>query len=966
MKECLKRGVLLVGLLTLGTELEAGTNEWPRAKFEPPAGKVILFVGQDNASVGGNGSYTNGYVDNIGVPGGITHYVYFSPGWKNNFKYTFDKDRVGGLNKETTWGAGPMCMKAYMDSPKLASCLIHLSISMEGNREDKVADGSYDYLIAELVQFLKKYSDRAFLIRIGYEFDGHWNGYDPENFKTAFKRIVDQLRAAQVSNFATVMASSGGEKAGKWEAYYPGDEYVDWVGYSLFRGKDTGRRALDFARKHKKPVFIAEATPKGTFLDKEDGEKAWAGWYKDFFKHIEANLDVIRAISYINCDWDAQPMWDKWGNSRLEANEIVRNKWLEQMKKPYMVEAEDNPLALIGFQTTSKQPVELPGVVKSEVLAGSSLNKRIEAEAADVMEGLKVESCSAGGKYLTAIENNKAIIVRQMDLGEGAFSFAARVANRSDGGVIEIRLDGPEGKLLGNCMVSPSTGGWQIWNTKAADLEPVKGLHDICLRFKGGAGSLFNLDWFTFYGQAQLDRVTWRLSTLANPGVFKGSLNPVAGELNATVVLDPAQTFQRIDGFGGAFNDIGWDVLKQLDVKARDQVMHELFDPESGCRFVYGRVPIGMSDFTTTKDYSLDEKQNDYELASFSIAHDRDLLIPYVKSAKAIQPNLMIHASPWTPPTWMKTRSTWEGKDRKRAVKIRMEPQVLKTYATYFRRFIEEWAKEGIEVFAVFPQNEASYNAAKHPSCDWSGNELLTFMKNYLHPEFVKHDVGSQIWLGTFNCSKYDIYIKPTVEDPVSRSFVRGYGFQWGGAKAMGQTMKVLKDPAIRQMQTENMCHKGANSWQDAEATFRLMSDYFSNGANSYMFWNMVLNANPKAYWLLREQNAMITIAPESGTVLYQPEFYLMKHLSHYVLPGAVCIAYTCSNKDLKVIAFRNPDNSVVSLISCVANQEAKVGIRVGDKTVKLTLPGHSISTILWGGSNDGSAWVANPANNKG
>ena len=206
------------------------------------------------------------------------------------------------------------------------------------------------------MQFLKEYPDRAFLLRIGYEFDGSWNNYDSANFKKAFKRIVDQLRAAKLDNFATVMASSGSEKPGKWEEYYPGDEYVDWVGYSYFRGNDLGRQALDFARKHKKPVIIAESTPQGTFLDKCEGEKAWGGWYDRYFKHIEANLDVIRAISYINCNWDAQPMWHNhnWGNSRLEVNEVVRKKWLEQMKKTCMVEAKDHPLEMINFKPAGK------------------------------------------------------------------------------------------------------------------------------------------------------------------------------------------------------------------------------------------------------------------------------------------------------------------------------------------------------------------------------------------------------------------------------------------------------------------------------------------------------------------------------------------------------------------------------------------------------------------------------------
>jgi len=74
--------------------------------------------------------------------------------------------------------------------------------------EDKIATGEYDHLIEELANFLRKYRSMPFLIRIGYEFDGSWNDYDPENFKLAWRRIVDGLHERDIDNFATVMASS--------------------------------------------------------------------------------------------------------------------------------------------------------------------------------------------------------------------------------------------------------------------------------------------------------------------------------------------------------------------------------------------------------------------------------------------------------------------------------------------------------------------------------------------------------------------------------------------------------------------------------------------------------------------------------------------------------------------------------------------------------------------------------------
>ena len=320
------------------------------AKFEPVEGNVIVFVGQDNDSVGGTEKHTNGYVDHIGVPGGITHYVYMTEGWTNGTGFTFDEGHVDGLYEETTWGAGPMCMRCYVESPILDNSIMHLSISMEGNSEDKVANGTYDYLIEELIQFLQDYPDTPFLIRIGYEFEGPWNNYDAENFKLAFQRIVDHLNEAGVTNYATVMASSSPTTPiNVWEQYYPGDEYVDWVGYSYWAGDIVNAGSLEFAREHNKPVFIAESTPRSYYLDNESGEVAWDFWYDAFFSHIEENLDVIKAVSYINADWDAQPMWNGWGDTRIEANEFVAEKWQEKMAEPLYINAEDEPFAIIQF-----------------------------------------------------------------------------------------------------------------------------------------------------------------------------------------------------------------------------------------------------------------------------------------------------------------------------------------------------------------------------------------------------------------------------------------------------------------------------------------------------------------------------------------------------------------------------------------------------------------------------------------
>ncbi len=130
-----------------------------------------------------------------------------------------------------------------------------------------------------------------------------------------------------------------------------------------------------------------------------------------------------------------------------------------------------------------------------------------------------------------------------------------------------------------------------------------------------------------------------------------------AGSPDLTIVEDALH--QEIDGFGGAFNEQGWDALGVLDETERQRALGLLFGSSDGARFRFGRVPIGASDYALER-YTLDDVPGDYALASFSIERDRRLLIPYVRAALGQQPALWLWASAWTPPPWMKTNNAYD------------------------------------------------------------------------------------------------------------------------------------------------------------------------------------------------------------------------------------------------------------------------------------------------------------------
>lgn len=348
--------LLILAILAFGCKdqpskevaMEATEEEAPKrklAKFEPKDGEVLLFVGQELEAVGGLEEYNDGYLDHFERPAGWTTYSNINPG-ENSFGRT--QEGLDGLFDTHDWGDNDYNATLQHNNPNYENMAMAIGLQFV-NHEEKVADGTHDAYINKLADFLLSLEERPVFLRIAYEFDGDpWNHYDREATIKAYKRIVDILRAKGVENTAYVWQSTGfisGQE--HLEGWYPGDDYVDWCGVSFFnRWKEI--EMFEFARKKGKPVFIAEATPtisdyggklygltKETQLSNpEQAEEAWEKWFIPFFKAIDDNPDVVKAVHYINCHWDSHPMWVnnptfKGIDARLHLSDSISKRWRE-------------------------------------------------------------------------------------------------------------------------------------------------------------------------------------------------------------------------------------------------------------------------------------------------------------------------------------------------------------------------------------------------------------------------------------------------------------------------------------------------------------------------------------------------------------------------------------------------------------------------------------------------------------
>ncbi len=155
-----------------------------------------------------------------------------------------------------------------------------------------------------------------------------------------------------------------------------------------------------------------------------------------------------------------------------------------------------------GLKEVSSSP--LPSIVPSVEPPPSPVERsafeRIEAESFNEQSGIKTETCKDvdGVQNIGYIENGDWVKYGLLNFGEGASKFEIRVASQAkEAGTIELRLGSPTGTLIGTCVVE-ITGGWQKWATVSGEVSNLSGVKDLYLVFKGGAGSLMNLNWFKF------------------------------------------------------------------------------------------------------------------------------------------------------------------------------------------------------------------------------------------------------------------------------------------------------------------------------------------------------------------------------------------------------------------------------------------------------------------------------------
>lgn len=415
----------------------------------------------------------------------------------------------------------------------------------------------------------------------------------------------------------------------------------------------------------------------------------------------------------------------------------------------------------------------------------------------------------------------------------------------------------------------------------------------------------------------------------------------------ADFTIRTSVTKQEISGFGGAFNEQGWETLCVLDKSDRDKVLTLVFSADEG-NLSYGRIPIGASDYALER-YSLSPVKDDFEMKNFTLKRDKKYLIPYVKAAQTIRPDIKLWGSAWTPPVWMKDNGNYEGGN------FIDHHEYYKAYALYLAKFVEEYGKLGMRIASVAVQNEPVV-VTGYPNCGWTPEQFRTFIKDYMGPIFAERKLSAQIMLGTFNDNSYNTFVKTVLDDADAKKYVGIIGLQWDADQQMPDIIE--NHPGIPIMQTETDCgnwhwkpgfdpEHAANDFDYAAYTWMRMNSYFSNGAESYMLWNIILDQHGKNNDKVKRwpQNSAIIINTKTKEITYTPMFRAFEHFSRYIPTGSKYVETEGSFDE--VVSFSQPDGTiVVELLNDSSNKRIVTG-NIEGKLYSIVMLPKSFATLI-------------------
>ena len=331
-------------------------------------------------------------------------------------------------------------------------------------------------------------------------------------------------------------------------------------------------------------------------------------------------------------------------------------------------------------------------------------------------------------------------------------------------------------------------------------------------------------------------------------------------------------------------------------------------------------------------------------MSDFTIDKDKEYVIPTIKSAQKINPNILFLSSPWSPPKFMKSNKmlTLGGK---------LIDKYKQTWANYFAKYIKEYQKHEIDIKYVTVQNEP--NAIQiWESCLYSAEEEIDFAVNYVYPTFKSNKINTKILIWDHNKEKLFTRTRKELNSNKALEAISGIAYHYYSGDHF-ENIQLTHDafPGKLLIHTEGCTgyskfnpndeiHNGEIYGHD------ILGD-LNSGANAYIDWNLVLDNKGGPNHKLNYCNSPIMINSNKTNYIKNLTYYYIGHFSKFIMPGSKRIGFSRYSTDIEVTSFKNPDNSIAIVLMNRNAFNKEYTICLNDISIHDNLDSHAIVSYI-------------------
>lgn len=399
---------------------------------------------------------------------------------------------------------------------------------------------------------------------------------------------------------------------------------------------------------------------------------------------------------------------------------------------------------------------------------------------------------------------------------------------------------------------------------------------------------------------------------------------------------------QTVLGFGGSFTESSASIYHDLSQTKKDEIIEAYFG-ETGNNYSIGRTHINSCDFSL-ENYAHCETPGDIDLKNFSISRNKKDLIPFIKDALRLTKNkFRIMASPWSPPSWMKTNGQMNEGGK-------LKEEYKRAWADYYCKFIEFYHGEEVPIWGISVQNEPEAKQT-WDSCLYTAEEERDFIKYFLGPSLERHNLlDKKVIIWDHNRDMMVERARTVLRDPEAAKFVWGTGFHWYCGDHFDNVQKVHDEFPDKNLIFTEGCQEGGphlGSWDLGERYATSIINDLNRWTVAWLDWNLILNTQGGPNHVGNYCSAPMIVDTNTQEILYQSSYYYIGHFSRFIKQGDSILEIENDTSLLSLSSVSKNRDKVNTVILNKSNTSDSFTYIGANTSIDLTIPERSILTLI-------------------